>query len=119
MPTTENPNRFEYNTVRKTRFFDAYNALPKRSSFNNSFCKRDGIEIPPSTGRTWLNIQCKEYGRAAYRKTRKLSTRLGQPSRISDSDIHRLLNPSNPLRYQWYDEQALEFNVKGKKYNEM
>lgn len=53
-------------------------------------------------------------GSPAKRRTRKLSTCLGQRRRISSPDLNGLLEPKNPLHFLPYEEQAEAFPVKPK-----
>ena len=93
--TIEKPKRQEYDTIRRSRFFDAYDNPQSITSFNQ-LCKRPDINIPPSTGRTWLkqrNIQ----GNAATRRTRKQSTRLGRKSKVPASVLDRVIDQDDSL----------------------
>jgi DDE superfamily endonuclease len=110
--TPTNPKRREYDTPRRARFYQLYDQSKNRRSFN-SICKEKGIQIPPSTGRFWLHQRAK-LGSPAKRRTRKLSTRLGQPQRVSSSELQSLLDPKNPLHYQSYDVQAQDLPIKPK-----
>jgi hypothetical protein len=63
------------------------------------------VDIPSSTGRLWLK-QREILGSPAKRRTRKLSTRLGQPRRISSPLLSSLVDPSHPLHFKSYEQQA-------------
>jgi len=61
--------RTEYNTVKKSRFFDAFDHKAKDNSLAQ-ICKRPNINIPPSTARTWLKKR--ELGVNTYIKEDKI-----------------------------------------------
>jgi hypothetical protein len=78
-----------------------------------SICKATNTTSPP-TGRRWLK-QRDLLGSPAFRRTRKLSSRLGRKSRISDETCKILVSPSrNPIRDQ-YKAQIAYHNLPVKK----
>jgi hypothetical protein len=54
-PTTppQSPKWREHNTVKRCRFFDAYDFKENATSLGE-ICRIPEINIPPSTARTWL-----------------------------------------------------------------
>jgi DDE superfamily endonuclease len=91
----------EYDTIRRVRFFNAFDAKEKDVSFND-LCKNPEINIPPSTARTWLNLRAK-LGSSALRRTRKLSTRLGRPNTIPDGRVKPLFDKEHPSHFEPYE----------------
>ena len=104
------PSRREYTTPHRSRFFQAYDKAIKSTSFA-SICRRPEVNIPPSTGRLWLK-QRKMLGSPAIRRTRRLSTNLGQPRRLDSPLLSSLLDPLNPLHTCSYEEQADQLPIK-------
>ncbi len=89
------PGRCERDTLHRARFFEAYDRKLPSTSFN-SLCKREGISIPPSTGRLWLR-QRDIQGSPALRRTRKQSSRLGRNQKICASNLDRLIDLNDPI----------------------
>jgi hypothetical protein len=103
------PSRKEYTTPRRSRFFLAYDKAIPATSFA-SICRRAEIDIPPSTGRRWIKER-ETIGSPAIRRTRRLSSKLGQPRRISSPILSSLLDPKNPLHSCSYAEQAQQLPI--------
>lgn len=94
--------RREYETPRKTQFYDLYDAQNQHTT-HASLCRQLGIDR--KTGRNWLH-QRELLGPQAYRRTRPLSESLGQPKKLSYEACQALLSPSkNPVRDQPYEVQ--------------
>ena len=92
----------EANTVRKTRFYDAWDREHERRSMR-AICRDH--DITEGTGRLWKK-QREELGSLAYRHTRKLSSNLGRRSKVTKSICKMLVSPSrNPVRTQPFDAQ--------------
>jgi len=92
----------EADTVKKCRFYDAYDR-----DYNEKSLRQIARETPTSEGtaRRWLR-QRESLGSIAYRTTRKRSTKLGRPSKVTKSMCKMLVNPSkNPVRDQPYEAQ--------------
>src|ERR1700712_3516703 len=90
------------NTERRMKFFKAYDKDCKVKSFR-AIC-RDEDEAE-STARGWMT-QRRNLGLLANRRTRKLSKRLGKPSKITPAMCRMLVDPKqNPVRNQLYDVQ--------------
>ena len=99
----------EANTIKRTKFFDAWDARPKGES-QRSFCNR--TKYHRTTIRDWLN-QRGQIGDVAYRRTRQLSNRLGRPSRIQKKHVKKLLNPKiNGVRDEPLEVQITEFDLR-------
>ena len=65
IPTTPTkPKRAEFDTIRRTRFYDVYDDTPNIPSFRE-FCKLPEIDLNESTARKWLK-QREEIGAEAY-----------------------------------------------------
>ncbi|KAH7384803.1 hypothetical protein BKA64DRAFT_149709 [Cadophora sp. MPI-SDFR-AT-0126] len=92
----------EYNTIEKTRFFNAYDREYPGKSIP-VLALESGTSEP--TAKRWL---------AAYRHTRKRSKILGKQSRVSKEQCERLVSPSNPVRDQHLEAQIDHFNIEVK-----
>jgi transposase len=82
----------EADTVKKTRFFEAYDSQTR--SIKSLAAEHD---ITKQTAYNWLK-QRQIQGSPAYRRSRKLSKRLGQQKKITNDQIQYLLSPSNSVR---------------------
>jgi hypothetical protein len=87
--------RQEWDTIKRTRFFDAFDSKTVDVSLN-SLCKQPNINIPPATGRLWLK-QREKIGSSAIRRTRKLSNRIGRKRKICEAALDRLVDPNDPI----------------------
>jgi hypothetical protein len=74
--------------VNKCRFFETFDARTRES---RSVATKHGITH--QTACTWLK-QRRIQGSPAYRRSRKLSTRLGRQPSLTNDQIQRLLSPS-------------------------
>jgi hypothetical protein len=98
------PKRQEFDTTKRARFFNAFDSkendvgLPK-------LCKTLDYNLPPSTARYWLK-QRDIQGSPAIRRTRKQASRLGRKSKVSASDINKLINQEDPIQKEPYENQA-------------
>jgi hypothetical protein len=102
----------EANTVRKTRFYDAWDREHERRSIR-AICKDHNIT--EGTGRLWKR-QREELGSLAYRYTWKLSSNLGRRLKVTKSICKMLVSPSrNPIRNQPYEAQIAYHNIPVKK----
>jgi hypothetical protein len=99
------PKRHEYDTIKRTRFFNAFDSKENGQGVG-SIAKLPDIDIPPSTARLWLK-QRDILGDAAFRSQRKTSSRLGRKSKVSESDVDRLLNQEDPIHELHYEKQRL------------
>ena len=99
--TPKKPVRIEYDTIRRARFFNAYDDPQRRVSLR-AICRRKDIDISASTGTKWLQKRA-ELGSPAIRKTRRLSTRLGRPNIVNDATVKAILQPSHPLNSEPYE----------------
>jgi hypothetical protein len=93
--TPTGPKRYKFDTPHRARFFKAYDQRKKDESFNLIYRQKD-IYIPPSTARRWLRER-DLLGSPAYRRTRKVSKRLGRPYIISESQLRAILFPFHRL----------------------
>ena len=102
----------EHNTIKKVRFFDAYDAKDPGESMVALATRCD---IPRSTAIRW--VQQRELdGLSTYRRKRKLSNRLGRPSKVSPELCRKLCDPAqNPVRDQHLEAQISYFDVPVKK----
>ncbi|KAL2038036.1 hypothetical protein N7G274_009256 [Stereocaulon virgatum] len=109
--STPPPDRYivrEADTVKRTRFFDAFDARSKDESIL-SICK--DLQVTTPTARRWLR-QRNLIGQTAYRRTRKISLRLGRPFSVSQNQLEMLISPSqNPVRNQTYEAQLDYHNI--------
>jgi hypothetical protein len=85
----------EANTVKKRRFYSLFDAKPANQSLR-AFSQVS--RIPESTARRWLR-QREILGTPAYRRTRRLSQRIGPPLKVTHRQVQSLLDhDSNPVR---------------------
>jgi hypothetical protein len=85
----------EADTVKKTKFFCAYDRKPDDESLR-TFAAKQGISR--TTAHSWLR-QREELGFQAYRRTRPRSTHLGRPPKVSKEHCKMLIGPENPVDY--------------------
>ena len=105
--TPPRPTRCEADTTKRARFFHALQNKKDGQSFNE-ICRQKGIEIPPSTGRDWKR-QFEQQGEKAIRRTRRQSTRLGQPPKVSEAELTAVFDPQHPLHTAPY--KSFEFDL--------
>jgi len=101
--------RVEFDTLRKTRFFTAFDAKKSEDSLAG-ICRQPDINIPPSTARFWLQ-QRESIGSPAFRRTRKLSSRLGRNFTLCESVLDELLGENHPLNEKPYATQVEELHL--------
>jgi hypothetical protein len=90
----------EADTVKKCRFYDAYDKDHNEKSLRQ--IARDEGTTDGTAGR-WLR-QRESLGSIAYRSSRKRSTKLGRPSKVTKPMCKMLVNPAqNPVRDQPYE----------------
>jgi DDE superfamily endonuclease len=102
------PIRHEADTTKRARFFYALQNQKKGQSFNE-LCAQSGINIPPSTGRYWRR-QYEELGDLALRRTRRQSSRLGQPPKVLDADLKPIFDPQHPLHGAPFEAMNFELS---------
>jgi hypothetical protein len=110
-PTTpiKSSKRREADTVKKTRFFEAFDSQKRGEDGSlQSLAVKHGIT--KQTAYNWLR-QRQIQGSPAYRRSRKLSKRLGRQPKLTDEQLRRLLSPSNPVRNQHYEHQIEHFGL--------
>jgi len=87
----------EHNTIKKTRLFYAFD---HRGANEKLPQVARAQRVPVQTARDWIK-QRDIIGSPAYRRTRRISKKLGRPSKISKSTIQSLLSDEqNPVRDQ-------------------
>jgi hypothetical protein len=92
----ESPNRAEYRTPTRVRFFQAYDSQSPSKTLRQ-VCR--DVNIPPTTGSNWIR-QRKELGELAYRRTRRTSVnKLGRPEALEDSQLDDILAKHSGLHY--------------------
>ncbi|KAL2403340.1 hypothetical protein ABEF95_001268 [Exophiala dermatitidis] len=89
----------EWDTIRRTRFYTAYDRRPEDESLR-AFSRRLNMSV--STACHWLKKR-EQLGTAAYRRTRPLvkdnGGHLGRPPKLAQETVEMLLSPSrNPVR---------------------
>lgn len=110
-PTTPTPpesagrGRTEADTIRKTRFFEAYD-IQQPGATIAQVSEQQGV--PLRTAENWLR-QRRQIGIAAYRRTGK--QRSGRPPKVTNPQLDQLLDRSNPVRDQHYECQIQHFNL--------
>ena len=102
------PKNREYTTTKRVRFFDAWDSKEKAVSVAH-ICRKLDFGLAPSTARKWLR-QRDIQGSPAIRRTRKQSSRLGRPAKVSASDIQRITNQQDPIHEELYEIQAKTLN---------
>ena len=114
-PQTPPPQRLrgiQADTIKKSRFFQAWDERGSQETMH-AICQAIGTTSP--TGRRWLHER-DQLGSKAYRRTRKLSHRLGRKSAVSDETCKMLVSPSrNPVSDQLYEAQIAYFHLPIKK----
>lgn len=104
-PTTPNkPKRREYDTVKRARFFDAYDSREKCDSLGQ-ICRKLDFTLPHQTASYWLR-QREKQGSPAYRRTRRLSSHLGRSYTTSEKVLDALLDPEDPAHSLRYEGQV-------------
>jgi transposase len=107
-PPERRSRGIQADTIKKTRFFEAFD---KRDNAESLRSVSKAVDIPESTARRWLHER-NQLGSKAYRRTRNLSDRLGRKSRVSDETCKMLVSPSrNPVRDQLYEAQIEYFQL--------
>jgi hypothetical protein len=98
----------EADTIKKTRFFQAYDKEYTSKSLRAIARDESTTE---RTARRWLK-QRENIGSLAYRYTRKLSKKLGRPSKVTKSMCKILVDPAkNPIRNQPYEAQITYYKI--------
>src|ERR1700743_836666 len=98
------PKRQEYDTTKRARFFDAWDAKEDIDGVGQ-ICQKLNFNLPPSTARYWLR-QRDLQGSPDFRRTRKQSARLGRKPKVSAADLKRLTNQQDPIHEEPYEIQA-------------
>ncbi|KAF1991723.1 hypothetical protein K402DRAFT_346650, partial [Aulographum hederae CBS 113979] len=102
---SNSPKRGEYDTIKRSRFFRAFDSKANTAGVA-SVCKTLDFTLPPSTARRWLKER-DSLGSPALRRTRKLATRLGRKSKVSEADLRKITtNQEDPLHEAAYSDQA-------------
>ena len=101
----------EYDTVKKTRFYDAYDERFPRESLR-SISRSENV--PESSARKLLQ-QRKLLGSLVYRKARPQSHNLGRHEIVSEDTYRMLVSTSNPVRDQPYEVQIESHHLPIKK----
>jgi predicted AAA+ superfamily ATPase len=105
------PKRREHDTIKKNRFYQAYDDRNATESLR-SICR--SIPLPESSGRFLLR-QRELLGSLAYRKTRPQSENLGPGAKVSHDTFQMLVSTSNPVRTEPYEVQISHHNLPIKK----
>ena len=108
-PSTKRPRtpdrtteRREHDTVKKSRFFEAYNTQHEEKSLY-TICKSQKVAY--TTAQRWLH-QRVILGDLAHRRTRPLSEKLGRPEIVSPETYKFLVSDENSVRNQLCDFQV-------------
>jgi hypothetical protein len=96
--------RREYDTIQRTRFFDAFDSKQIDQGVG-AIAHRSDINIPASTARLWLKER-EQHGDLARRSRRKTSSILGRKSKVSAADLERITNQADPIHNLHYIKQA-------------
>jgi hypothetical protein len=100
-PPSSKPKRRELNTVRKSRFYEAFDERHTSES-TRPICQSEGIS--ESTGR-YLLKQRDMLGDKAYRRTRQKAEKLDGIEKVSHETNRMLISSENPVRDQPYEVQ--------------
>jgi hypothetical protein len=101
-PPPSSPKRREVDTIKRSRFFNAYNTKGKDTSLGQ-VCKTLDFHLLPSITRTWLRKR--DFIRSnVVKRTRRLSFRLGRKSKVSAADVRRLIKPDDPIREKRWED---------------
>jgi len=98
------PKRQEYDTTKRARFFDAWDDKENNVGVGQ-ICRKLDFKLPPSTARRWIKERDIQ-GSPAIRRTRKQSSRLGRPAKVSAADLEQLTNQQDPIDEEPYEIQA-------------
>ena len=109
-PTTPNRaiKRKEADTIQKTRFFEAFDSRTCSKESLRSLAAK--FDITFQTACNWLKKR-QIQGSPAYRRSRKLSKRLGRRPKLTNDQIQHLLSSLNPTRNQHYSHQIQYFDL--------
>jgi hypothetical protein len=114
-PQTPPPHRSrgkQADTIKKSRFYEAWDNYQSSESIH-VICITTDTTSP--TARRWIH-QRDLLGSKGYRRTRKLSDRLGRTSRVSNETCKMLVSPSrNPVRNEPYEVQIEHYGLPIKK----
>ena len=103
------PASYEYDTIRRTRFFNAFDSAKIGASVG-SIARLPHVNIPPSTARRWLK-QREKLGNEAFRRTRRRSSILGRRSMVSASVLDTITNQEDPIHEKSYADQVAELEL--------
>ena len=103
------PKRQEYDTIRRVRFFNAFDRKKKSTSLG-LVCRRPKINIPTSTARTWLKKR-EILGSPALRRTRRTGSRIGPKPLVSAAILETITDQENPIHEKSYEEQVQELGL--------
>lgn len=107
-PPKQRSRGIQAKTPKKSDFYGAWDRRASGETLK-SICEATDTTTP--TARRWLH-QRDILGSPSYRRTRKLSDRLGRGSGISKETCQMLVSPSrNPVRDQDYDAQIAHHNL--------
>ena len=98
------PKNREFTTTKRVRFFDAWDSKEKAVGVAQ-ICRKLDFGLAPSTARKWLR-QRDIQGSPAARRTRKQSSRLRRPAKVSAADLKQLTNQQDPIHEEPYEIQA-------------
>jgi hypothetical protein len=99
--TPDRRKKQEYDTIRRIRFFDAFDSKENGQTLAE-ICRQSDIDLPTRTARYWLQ-QRSQLGSPALRRTRRLSTGLGAPRKLGSIDLHPILEAGHPLHCEPYE----------------
>jgi hypothetical protein len=93
---------YEATTTKRIKFFEAYDERYEHETLRSIAADKS---VTSPTTRRWLR-QRQNLGSIIYRRTRKLSKRLGHQSQITREQCQMLVDPArNQVRNQLYDAQ--------------
>lgn len=101
--------RKEFDTPKRARFFGAFDNKNDPRSIRE-ICKDPQIGIHESTGRKWLKLR-DLIESPAFRRTRKLSKRLGRPYTINPEELQPFLSPTHPYHDSSYETIVRDFDI--------
>jgi predicted transcriptional regulator len=111
-PPPASTERLEANTIKKSRFYTAYN---KEISFKSLHTIARNKKTTESTVHRWLKQQ-ENMGSLAYRTIRKILKKLGRHSKVTKAICQKLVDPArNPVQNQLYKAQIAYHQIPCKK----
>jgi hypothetical protein len=108
-PASKRSHSGEYDTPKRMRFFEAFDAARGHASIRSIALKKG---VNPRTAQHWVRARA-IHGSPAQRRTRKLSDKLGRPRKLKPEIVRGLVSPSK----NEYRRQPLEVQIEKHQLN--